>query len=327
MKPEVDGLYISTRCLLGRNLVDIDVTVGRSGEEHVAVRGPGQRGDPRESRDVLARLGDLVDDALGLEIPDLDAVVGGGTEPVVLRGERQGVDGGAGGQRVQVLALVDVPEHGSAVLATRGDQGAVRGDGQGVDDTVVTHQVGSQLAVGQVPDLDDLVPAGGNDQWLLGGRRETDARDPVVVLVLLDGVLALTQGVPELDRLVATGRDDLSVVSGETNGEHVGLVRQERSDGLALVQVPQTQSLVPRTRQSVGTIGRQDNVGNSAVVATQSLAGIPVGLALRGQLPNNDLLVTRRSDNSVRVGETGGDGGDTVSVSLKITSVDQLNHG
>ena len=225
-----------------------------------------------------------------------------------------------------MLALVDVPEHGSAVLATRSDQRTVGGDSEGVDDTGMSHEVGSELAVGEIPDLDDLVPTSRNDEGLLGGRRESDARNPVVVIVLLNGVLALAQGVPELDGLVTSGRDDLSVVSREANREHIALVGEERSNRLSLVEIPQSQSLVPRTRQGISTIGRKNNIRNSTVVTGQSLSGITIGLALGGELPNDDLLVTRRGDNGVGVGEGSGDSSDAVVVSLKITSVDQLNH-
>ena len=146
------------------------------------------------------------------------------------------------------------------------------------------------------------------------------------MLVLLDGVLALTQSVPQLDALIATSRDDLSVISRETNREDIALVGDERSDGLALIQIPQSQSLVPRTRQSVGTVGRQDDIRDSAVVAAQSLTGISVSLALRSEFPDDDLLVTRRSDNSVGVGEAGSNSSDAVSVSFQVSSVDKLNH-
>ncbi len=313
-------------CLLRGNLVDIDISVGRSSEEDVAISGPRERSDPGELGNVLAWLGDAVDDSLGLEVPDLNAVIGGSAEPVVLGRERQGVDGGSGGQRVQVLAFVDVPEHSSSVLATRGDEGSIRGDGQGVDDTVVTNEVSSKLAVGQIPDLDDLVPTSRNNQRLLGGRRETNAGDPVVMLVLLDGVLALTQGVPELDGLVTTGRDDLSVVSRETDREDIALVGDEGSDRLTLIQVPESQSLIPRSRKSVSSIGRENDIGDGAVVAAQSLTGIAVGFTLRGELPDDDLLVTGRSDNGVGVSEAGSNSSDAVSVSLQVSSVDQLNH-
>lgn len=58
-----------------------------------------------------------------------------------------------GVEGVQVLGLVKIPEHGGAVLATGGAEGAVGGDGDGVDVSVVAHVVGLQLAAGEFPDL------------------------------------------------------------------------------------------------------------------------------------------------------------------------------
>ena len=54
---------------------------------------------------------------------------------------------------VQVLAVIEVPEHGLGVLSTGGTQGTIRGHGYCVQVTVVTNVVGLKLAVGQVPDL------------------------------------------------------------------------------------------------------------------------------------------------------------------------------
>ena len=56
-------------------------------------------------------------------------------------------------QGVQVLAVIQVPEHGLGVLAAGSAEGAVGGHGDGVQVAGVTNVVGLQLAVGQVPDL------------------------------------------------------------------------------------------------------------------------------------------------------------------------------
>jgi hypothetical protein len=58
--------------------------------------------------------------------------------------------------------------------------------------------LGLPSAVGQVPHLDVLVPSGGDDDWVLVVGREPDAGDPILVAVLLDCVLALGKGVPEI---------------------------------------------------------------------------------------------------------------------------------
>ena len=59
----------------------------------------------------------LVNLTLLLEIEDDDGARRRGAEPVSVRGEDEGVDLVTGGQGVEVLGLVKVPEHGCAVFA------------------------------------------------------------------------------------------------------------------------------------------------------------------------------------------------------------------
>ena len=58
-----------------------------------------------------------------------------------------------GVERVQVLGLVQIPQHGGAVLATRSAEGAIGRDGDGVDVASVADVVGLQLAGRQFPNL------------------------------------------------------------------------------------------------------------------------------------------------------------------------------
>lgn len=58
-----------------------------------------------------------------------------------------------GVEGVQVLGLVEVPQHGGTVLATGGAQGSIGGDGHGVDVAGVANVVSLQLAGGELPDL------------------------------------------------------------------------------------------------------------------------------------------------------------------------------
>lgn len=60
-----------------------------------------------------------------------------------------------------------------------------------------------ELAVGQVPDLDGAIPTSRDNDWIDLVGREANARDPVGVSILLNGVLALGQSVPQLDGLVS----------------------------------------------------------------------------------------------------------------------------
>lgn len=48
--------------------------------------------------------------------PDLDAGTGGSTQPVAVGAEAEGIDGVTTVQGVKVLAFVQVPQHGLAIL-------------------------------------------------------------------------------------------------------------------------------------------------------------------------------------------------------------------
>lgn len=95
----------------------------------------------------------LVDLALLLEIEDDDGARRRGAQPVSVRGEDEGVDLVAGAQGVEVFGFVEIPKHGCAVFAARGTQGAVGGDGHGVDVTSVADVVCLDAAGGEFPNL------------------------------------------------------------------------------------------------------------------------------------------------------------------------------
>ena len=79
---------------------------------------------------------------------------------------------------------------------------------------------------------------------------EPDTANPVRVALVLDGVLALSQRVPQLDGLVSAGGHDLPVVHGEGHGQDVLGVVLEPAGRLPGAQIPQTEALVPGARQS-----------------------------------------------------------------------------
>ena len=139
---------------------------------------------------------------LAFKIPDLDGWASGSTQPVAVGGEAQSIDCVSVVQSVQVLAIIEIPKHGLGVLAAGCAQGTIGRHGDGVQVSGVSNVVGLELAVGQVPDLNILVPSAGHDDGVLVVRREPDTRNPLSVTLLLDGVLALGQGVPQLDGLV-----------------------------------------------------------------------------------------------------------------------------
>jgi len=79
----------------------------------------------------------------------------------------------------------------------------------------VSNEVVAELAVGERPDFNEAVPATRDDEWDLDGWGEAHAGDPFrvsVAVFFVNGVLALSKGIPELDGLITTSRDDDNVV-------------------------------------------------------------------------------------------------------------------
>lgn len=138
------------------NTPGTDLVVGVTGEQGLAVGGPGQ-GDTLGVTALLALLNvlglELINLALLLEVEDGDGAAGGGAQPVAVGGEDQGVDLVTGVEGVEVLGLVKIPQHGGTVLATGGAQGSIGGDGDGVDVAGVTDVVSLQTAGSELPDL------------------------------------------------------------------------------------------------------------------------------------------------------------------------------
>lgn len=58
-----------------------------------------------------------------------------------------------GVEGVEVLGLVEIPEHGSTVLTTGSAEGTVGGNGDGVDVSSVTGVVGLDAAGSELPNL------------------------------------------------------------------------------------------------------------------------------------------------------------------------------
>lgn len=140
--------------------------------------------------------------------------------------------------------------------------------------------------------LDELVPTSGNDHGVGGVGAEADAGDPVGVALVGDGVLAVTEGVPELDGTVAGTGDDLAVVGREGNRENVVGVTDEAAGGLAGRELPETEGLVPGGGEGVGTIGGDNAVGDDVRVALEATLGDTVAGLIAGAVrkPSSDTI-------------------------------------
>mmetsp|Transcript_32150 Transcript_32150/g.44058 ORF Transcript_32150/g.44058 Transcript_32150/m.44058 type:complete len:224 (+) Transcript_32150:331-1002(+) len=206
-----------------------------------------------------------------------------------------------------MLSFVQIPQHSGTILSTRGTEGAVRRNGDSVDVTGVTREVSNQLAVLEVPHLNQFIPSSRDNQRFgtiltnrsnIGGK--SDTADPLTVTVILNGVLANSKSVPQFDGLVARSRDNLAVVSGESNTQHILLVSNELAVASSCVDIPKTESPVPRTRQHKLTIRGNHNIRNVVRVASESFArSSKVGRIFSCQIPNNDGLVTRTGNDNI----------------------------
>jgi hypothetical protein len=191
-------------------------------------------------------------------------------------------------------------------------------------------------------DLDELVPTSGDDDGVLGVRGEANARDPLGVALVGDGVLAVTKGVPQLDGAVTGAGDDLTVVGGEADGQDVVVVANETAGGLAGGKFPEAEGLVPGGGQSVGTVGGDHTVGDNVRVTVEGAFGVAVRGLITGQVPDDEGLVTRTRQEHVGAEpllvhapwimycckllllEGGGQGSDPAGVALKGAAEDEL---
>jgi len=230
-----------------------DHAVGPAGVEVLLVLGPGQRGATNSlvglfaiagvAIEVLSLVG--VDELSVWEIVHSDTFLGTNDEPVDLGGEEQDVNGRLSIDLIKMSSLDEVPDVDLTVSSSRGDEHGVLGEVEAVDLGLVSDESVHQAHGLVVPDLDGSVPRGGHDDWLLDVVVESDAGDPVGMWLLVDGELADTVDVPDLNVLVHGARDDLSVIWGESDGEDILLVTNHSLVGGALLQVPESDGSIP----------------------------------------------------------------------------------
>ena len=198
-------VLIPSKKLNGSDGVDTDDIVGISSKQG------GSIGRPCQARALWHFVSNIfraksVHNNLGFQVPDLNAVVSGSAQPIAVWREAQSIDDFTSIQAVQTLSFVQIPEHRSVILTTRSGKRAIGGDTNSVQISSVSDQVVSKLAVGQVPDLDKLIPPSGNDERNRLRRRESDARDPLGVSfgISRNLELALAQSVPETDASITS---------------------------------------------------------------------------------------------------------------------------
>jgi len=315
-------------------VVHADEVVGETSEESLTIAGPGKGNALNRHGLGLLGAGLVKDDVFadnftGLKVPDADGGGSGSAQPVTHGGEHKGVDDVISRKAGQVTTLVEVPKHGLTILTTGSAQRSIRGHGDGVNVVGVSGEVNAELAVGKFPDLDDLVPTGRDNERHVRVRRKADAADPLFVTILGEGVLEVTESVPQVDGLVARSGDNLTVVGGEGNRENVLGVTNELASADTSAQFPETKGTVPRSRKGEVTIRRESNILNEVGVSGQSSKRLSVlSFGSRVELPNDDAAVAGSGDDLVGHALSrgvDGNGGNPATVSSKFTAKYESN--
>jgi hypothetical protein len=284
-------------------LPSTDDIVGVTGKDGVRVSAPGN-GDAARSLgrgdEVGVGTSKLGNANLLLKIEDLDAILGGSADPVLGGVEDKLIDLTASLKSVHGLTLLKIPDEDGTLLTSSSAEGALGGNTDGVEVASSTSKVELQLEVTKAPDLDKTIPAARNSNR--GGRvgREGNIRNPLGVTVILKGELALTKGVPELDKTITAARHDLTVVRREGNSENILAVTNEAAGADTVGKIPKTEGVIPAARESVVTIVGELHILNKVAVAVETTLSMSVFLASAGQLPHHDSLVPRTRDEQVR---------------------------
>jgi len=197
----------------------------------------------------------------------------------------------------------------------------------------VSDEVVAELAVREGPDLHETVPSAGNDERDRLGRRESDTGHPLGVAfgVGADSVLALSEGVPELDGLVTGSGHDLTIVDAEGNGQDILGVTHESAGRTAGVDLPKAEGSIPGSREGELTVRRDHDVGDEVRVAAEGALGITVGIVITrgmGKAPDEDGFVAGSGEDEVGVLGCGGDRGDPIGMATEGTSeTESFGHG
>jgi hypothetical protein len=232
-----------------------------------------------------------------------------------------------------LLEISDVPNIDLLVFTSGGDEVTVERRNSNSIDVVFMGFEGEPGSVVQVPDLKPSVPTNSDevrcDTDTLSLGRESNHTNPIDVVVLIGGVLALSLGVEELDLLISTWGEDLPVIGRKGNSEDFFLVTNESVDALSGLEVPKTEIVIPWSRNQETVVVGEGEVTDEVGVTLEGLLGLSSKAfsgCLREFLPNDGGLIagTRYHNISVVVILAGDDAGNPVSMSLEVTEMFEI---
>jgi len=184
----------------------------------------------------------------------------------------------------------------------------------------MTYEIGTQLAVGQVPHLNQLVPAAGDDDRVSRCGGEAHTTHPAGMRIrVLNSILTLPQGIPQLDGLVPRAGHNLPVVNRECNTENILGVSYKAPGCRTCVQIPQSQGSIPRAGERKLSIRRDDHILDKVRVASEAATREAIVSFFSGQVPDDDAFVSRRRQDEVWVVKGASDGCYPARMSLECT--------
>jgi hypothetical protein len=285
----------------GSNVKNSDVTIGETGIEGVVViLGEAEGSAANLGRSSLLTIeiisSELVNELLGRQVINSDALLSTNDDPEDSGGEDDAVDGGLSVALIKMLSINEVPDVDLSVSSTGGEESGAGSDIEAVNLSLVANEGVHQRHGGVVPDLDGSIPRGRDDDRSLHVVVESDAGNPVGVLVLLNSELADTLDVPNLDLLVDGAGSNLPVVRGESDGHDVLGVTEESLSSLTNGEVPESDGAIPRGREGKSGVGGEIDVGDEVGVSLHDLLGLSV---LLGAISVRHILEVPDDERSV----------------------------
>jgi hypothetical protein len=239
----------------------------------------------------------FVDEFFVWKIIDLDTLFGTDNEPVKLGGEQDNVNWGFGVDLFEMSSFNQVPDVDFTVSTTGGDEVGVWCEIKGVDLSFVSNESVLEGHDGVIPNLDGLIPGSGDDDWFLDIVEVSDAGNPVGVLVLVNGELADTVDVPNLEVLIDGTGGNLSIVWGEGNREDIFGVTNKSLSGLSGLKVPESDGSIPGGGKAESAILGDIDIGDEVGMSGKDLSGftklfVLITLGSLGEVPKHESAIS-----------------------------------
>jgi hypothetical protein len=263
------------------NVENSDVAVGEARIDNVLVllgEAEGSATNLGSSSGLAVEVGGSVgvNELLGRQVVDLDAILSTNDNPESSGDEHDAVDRGLSVALIEMLSVNEVPDVDLSVSATRGEEGGTGSNIEAVDLSFVSNEGVHEGHGGVVPNLDGLIPRGRDDNRSLHVVVESDAGNPVLMLVLLNGELANTLDVPNLDLLVDRSGSNLSIVRGESDGHDILGVTKEGLSSLSGLEVPESDGTIPGGREGESRVRGEIDVRDEVRVTGHDLGGLAI---------------------------------------------------